>query len=478
MGRNGPFRCFNERHGHNGENSWAAGSAKVLERVIREGRQVNAGYSCAIEGCQDALSPWVGFHLMSGATKTPEVFRYTFPDLCLVDGFSNHYWKWTQPEKARRVFLVGERFDIHGYHQEVRKLIWLRKRLKPFIDWPARFVDTVGLAVSDPAVQAKRFVRDDGRNRAVLVTMLNEERKQGAMIAVQLSPVQRLASANLFLLDGTAKPLATESDKTGIVHFTAPGEPVSAALFVESVEPALAVVPTMEQIMRPGHDGLELTLFFPGGQPVKADVTLRAPAGLPLKEIPSPRPSESPAVVRRAWQPEGGLQTLRGWEKVYADVQWQGAKATAWCMLCPPLANGNFEQVRPDGRLAYWPGLPCTDAPAEGKYCLKLENPDGKAFGHVNLLTPIKPSTRYRFSARIKRDTAKSDARASVIEYEEGSKFRISASVGSGGKSDEWEAFTTDFTSHENPRTSAVYLYLGKSRTAWFDDLKLEEIWH
>ncbi|MBM4083751.1 MAG: hypothetical protein FJ272_03090 [Planctomycetes bacterium] len=476
MGRNGPFRCFNERHGHRGENLWAAGSAAVLERTLREGRQVNPNYSCAIEGTQDALSPWVGFHLMSGATKTPEVFRYTFPELCLVDGFSNHYWKWTQPEKARRVFLVGERFDIHGYHQEVRKLIWLRKRLKPFIDWPARFMDTVGVWASDPAVQVKRFVRDDGQNRAVLVTMLNEEGRKDAWVSVQLSPLQRFAVADLFLPDGSVRPLDVALDKIGMVSFRAPSDAVSAALLVESVEPALAVVPTIEQIMTPGVDGLELTLFFPGGQPVKADVTLRAPAGVSLQEIPSPRANESPAVLRRAWKPEGGLQALRGWEKVYADVQWQGGKATVWCLLCPPLANGNFETFRPDGRLEYWPAIACTESPAEGKHCLRLVNPDGKGHGHVSLLTPLKPSTRYRFSAKIKRDAPKSDARASVIEYEEGLKFKISASVGSGGKADEWEAFTTEFTSHPNPRTSAVYLYLGSSQTAWFDDLRLEEI--
>ena len=132
MGRGGPFRCFNERHGHQGQNHWARGCADVLKTVLAEGRQINPDYSAAIEGCSDVLGQWNGFHLMSGATMNPNVFRYTFPGYLLVDGFSNTTWKLTHPQKAYRVFLDGERFDIHGYDQRVKRIINLRRRIKPF----------------------------------------------------------------------------------------------------------------------------------------------------------------------------------------------------------------------------------------------------------------------------------------------------------------------------------------------------------
>ncbi|HOM82087.1 MAG: hypothetical protein GX785_18415 [Armatimonadetes bacterium] len=476
MGRNGPFRCFNEAHGHQGENRWAAGSAAVLERTVREGRAINPDYSCAIEGCQDALAPWVGFHLMSGATQTPEVFRYTFPELCLVDGFSNHYWKWTQVEKARRVFLCGERFDLHGYHAQVRKLVWLRKRLRPFIDWPARFVDTIGVATSDPAVQARRFVRDDGGNRAVLITLLNEGLKQDATITVDLAPMRAITTAHLFTLDGRIRPLQSTPTGQGKVSFTAPAEPVAGVLFVDTVDPALRVVPVLEQIQVPDRDGLELTLFYPAGRKEKCDVRLRAPAGVTLRAVDSPRPEESPAVERRAWEPEGGLASLQGWEKIHADLQWPGGKTSVWSLLCPPLVNGDMERLRPDGHLAYWPASPSVEEPAQGKHCLKLEDQGQGDTGFVSTLTPIKPGTRYRLSARIKRDTAGSDTRVAMIEYEEGSKFHVSASVGAGGKANEWQEFTTEFTSHPSPRSSAVYLYRGNSKAAWFDQIELVEL--
>ncbi|MBM3499941.1 MAG: hypothetical protein FJX74_14875, partial [Armatimonadetes bacterium] len=123
MGRNGPFRCFNAAHGHSGESEWAGGCAKVLSNTIAQGRAINPDYSTAIEGCSDVLGQWVGFHLMSGATLTPNVFRYTFPEILCVDGFSNHTFKLTGPQKARRVFLEGERFDLHGYDQRVKKVL-------------------------------------------------------------------------------------------------------------------------------------------------------------------------------------------------------------------------------------------------------------------------------------------------------------------------------------------------------------------
>ena len=62
-----------------------------------------------------------------------------------------------------------------------------------------------------------------------------------------------------------------------------------------------------------------------------------------------------------------------------------------------------------------------------------------------------------------------------MIEYEEGSKFRVS--VGRrGGKANEWQEFTTEFTSHPSPRSSAVYLYRGNSKAAWFDQIELVEL--
>ncbi len=469
MGRTGPFRCFNQRHNHEGQNAWAAGCAKVLERVIREGRAINSDYSSAIEGCSDILGQWNGFHLMSGATMTPNVFRYTFPEYLCVDGFSNTTWKLTQPQKAHRVFLEGERFDIHGYHQVVKHIINLRKRVKPFIDWPAVFKDTVGLKASDERVQARAFWRTDGRNRVIAVTMMNEEKVQGATVEVDLKPIGKPKTVHLFRLDGSVEPVR----QTGTAKQTIPVplDDVSAAVIVSAVSPELAVVPWLEQIMRPGEDGLEVTLFRPEGGTAEVDIKLSWPGGVPgpLKQVEA----ESDCLRRLEIDDPKHLLGLKRWTKVKGSFAWEGGQSEAWVIVAPPLVNGDFEEVE-DGRLVYWGAPPCTEDPAQGRYCIRLDSRTAPR-KLISSLTPLKPDCKYRFKCMVKR-TGEQWAGAHVVEYEEGSKFVRSAVLNSS-KRGQWETLETVFTTHPNPRSTAVYLYnYDADSPAYFDGLELEEV--
>ena len=99
---------------------------------------------------------------------------------------------------------------------------------------------------------------------------------------------------------------------------------------------------------------------------------LRAPAGVTLRAVDSPRPEESPAVERRAWEPEGGLASLQGWEKVHADLQWPGGKTSVWSLLCPPLVNGDMERLAPTATRLLAGLLPGRAGTSE--HCLKLED--------------------------------------------------------------------------------------------------------
>ena len=471
MGRNGPFRCFNERHGHHGQNNWAAGSARVLETVVREGRRLNPDYSCAIEGCSDVLGQWVGFHLMSGATRTPNVFRYTFPEYLCVDGFSNTTWKLTQPQKARRVFLDGERFDIHGYHQEVKKIIALRKRIKPFIDWPAVFKDTVGLTVSDPRVQARAFLRTDGDNRILAVTMINEEHVEGVTVNVDLTPIGRARTVHLFHFDGTTAEVQHSAD--GVQRIAVPADDISAAVIVNQASRDLAVVAWLEQIMSPGQDGLRLGLFFPdGSKPESLRLHANWPRGFTPRESTT---RVSPCFEVRKFEDPDHLKGLRRWERTDVSLTCDGAEASVWTVLAPPLVNGDFEEVE-NGRLVYWGVPPSTGDPGQGEQCIQLDTTTAP-HKHISLLTPVKPNCRYRFRAMVKRSAAANGwAGAHIIEYEEGSKLVRSAALNST-RSGEWETLEIEFTTHPNPRTSAIYLYnFDPKKPAWFDGLSLSEI--
>lgn len=468
MGRGGPFRCFNERHDHHGENQWAAGCAQVLETVTREGRKINAHYSSAIEGCSDVLGQWTGYHLMSGATLTPNVFRYTFPEYLLVDGFSNHTFKLTHVQKANRVFLDGQRFDIHGYDQRVKQRISLRRRLKPFLDWPAVFKDTVGITVSDPKVQARSFWRTEGAHRALALTMMNEAGVEGATVKVDLAPIGRPVAVHLFHLDGRVEALPPATGPTQTVPV--PPEEISAALLVAAVGPSLQVVSWLEQIMRPGEDGMTLTLLYPDGRPRPAAITVNWPAD--FDPTAASVPTASPAVQVTEYRDPAHLAGLKRWERVMATVTWGQQQAQPWAMLCPPLVNGDFEESE-DGRLAYWGAKPWGETVGKGQSCLRLAAGERM----LSSLTPLKPATRYRLRGMLQRPAGATGlVGAHVIEYEEGSKFVRSAELNCR-RTGEWETLEIEFTTHPNPRSTAIYLYNFNDATpAYYDGLHLEEV--
>ncbi len=469
MGRNGPFRCFNGKHGHEGQNGWAGGCAKVLETVIREGRKVNPDYSCAIEGCSDVLGQWVGFHLMSGATKHPNVFRYTFPEYICVDGFSNTFWKLTRPQKAHRVFLNGERFDIHGYDQRVKRIINLRRRIKPFTDWPAVFRDTVGLKTSDKRVQARAFVRTDGENRVIAVTMMNEQHVKDATVKVDLKPIGRPKAAYLFHLDGRVSVAGKPG--AGVQIINVPRDNVSAAVIVSALSPQLSAVSWLEQIMTPGEDGAVLSIFMPLGKVKDLSWRVNWPKGL--------RPAEEALVggadyfQKITFRDRARLRALKRWTKTKAQVTWRGGKSKAWAVLAPPLVNGGFEEIE-DGFLVYWGVSPENKDPGQGKYCIRLDK-ETAPLRHIRQLTPLKPNCKYRFKCMVKR-TGQKWAGAHIVEYQEGQKFLRSAALNSK-KIGKWERLETTFTTHPNPRSTAIYLYNYDDKSpAYFDDVQLEEM--
>jgi len=225
--------------------------------------------------------------------------------------------------------------------------------------------------------------------------------------------------------------------------------------------------------MRPGEDGLALTLLFPSTDPGGVDYTL---AGLTADRL-SETMAESSEYVRRieVIDPDH-LSTLREWARVTASVRWQGGEAHPWTVLAPPLVNGDMERVQDDGRLASWGAPACDEDPAEGLHCIRVDTQSAPQ-KHLSTLTPVKPACRYRFRCMVRRSAAATGwAGAHVVEYEEGSSFTRSAVLNSS-KVGEWESLETEFTSLPDPRSTAIYLYnFDEAEPAWFDGLQLEEI--
>ncbi len=183
----------------------------------------------------------------------PELARYTFPEHVFFDGFweiQNPGFIRTPEETLNEVFLIGNRFLIYAQPkvltQHTADVINLRKRIK-HVQYAARYMDDVGVTVSDPKVRAKRFVLDEPERQVTLVTMYNKSGVEGARIDVDagaFGPVREAAAAVLGGGVIDLKPVAAGSR----VSFTAPRDALSAVLLVHRGTDVIRQANEAEQI--------------------------------------------------------------------------------------------------------------------------------------------------------------------------------------------------------------------------------------
>lgn len=286
---------------------------------------------------------------------------------------------------------------------------------------------------------------------------------------VGLKPIGEPKAAYVFHLDGHVSVAGKPVAGTQIINV--PRDNVSAAVIVSALSPQLSAVSWLEQIMTPNEDGAALSIFMPLGKVKDLSWRVDWPEGF--------RPVEKTLVggadyLRRiTFRDRGRLRALKRWAKTKAQISWRGGRGEAWTVLAPPLVNGDFEKIE-DGYLVYWGAPPEDNDPGQGKYCIRLDKETAPR-GHILQLTPLKPNCRYRFKCMVKRTGAKW-AGAHVVEYEEGQKFVRSAALNSK-KTGQWERLETTFTTHPNPRSTAIYLYNYDDKSpVYYDDLQLEEM--
>lgn len=268
--------CFADNHGHRQHGIWGASLARTMARMVADGRKRDPDWVFAMEGCNDVTGQFADVHLISpasarkaglwGATKrfAPEVFHYTFPEYLLYDGVANGVYGGLPSEDVfLNVHLHGNRYDTFSVQPAARYLA-LRRQTKQLL-YRARFMDDIGLQVSDPAVRAKTNVLDDAVNHVRLVNLANPALVANASVRVALPPGGDPWTAYSFDLEGGSGPLAlTRESAAGV--FTAPAIRAATVLLASACEPLVQV--PLTRLVAGGPGEIEVILTNPSGHGV------------------------------------------------------------------------------------------------------------------------------------------------------------------------------------------------------------------
>ncbi|MDP6361382.1 MAG: DUF6259 domain-containing protein, partial [Planctomycetota bacterium] len=110
MGVSHSRESFNPMRDENGEGLTGQGMLNLVRNVLTKSKPYAPEAVASGEGCADSYGR-LGFHMVSGFAKSPEVFRYTLPDQILYHGHLN-----TGHATPRAVFekdhLYGMRYDL------------------------------------------------------------------------------------------------------------------------------------------------------------------------------------------------------------------------------------------------------------------------------------------------------------------------------------------------------------------------------
>ena len=235
--------CYNPAHGHTHHGAWSQGVVALAKRIKEEARRIDPDFALETEGYGDAYaSSFDSFFIAPSSTGVwsdsfPELARYTFPEHIFFDGYwsiQNPAYKRTPEEMFNEVFLIGNRFLVYAQPNILTKhlsdVINLRKRIK-HVQYAARYMDDVGVSVSDAKVRVKRFVLDEPERKVTLLTICNREGVVGANVEVALDALGPVCEAAVAVIADHVKGLDVNGSATH-ASFTAPTAKLSAVLLV------------------------------------------------------------------------------------------------------------------------------------------------------------------------------------------------------------------------------------------------------
>ncbi len=242
-------RCYAKNHEHGDAiGTWGRGHLENFRRIKTDGRKTEPEFAIATEGFVDVYSQYVNIFLLSPVAteawthSAPEVIHYTLPEVITYDGFANGVPNRVCSDEhiLNNVFVNGQRFDYwrRGEDANTHALDLIRLRQETGrLQYRGRFMDDVGLSVSNDAVRAKLWRLDNEDARGWLVALVNEGGVAGAMVTVD-TPAAGPLSGQVATIDSMLTPtdLAQEGEKT---TFVVPEAEASTVLLLEEARPWL-----------------------------------------------------------------------------------------------------------------------------------------------------------------------------------------------------------------------------------------------
>ncbi len=469
--------CYNLNHGHDDIGDWGQSNVELLRQCVEEARRFNPDFIMSIEGAGDALGQYASLHLISGLCTDPEIYHYTFPDHILISGYSNNspLNRW---QRVARAFLNGDRFDGRIDSPNLIDAVRLRQRVKWWL-YPGRFMDTVGLAVSNAEILARWTLRESRRDRAIVFSFDNEQEHAGATCTLDLPRNWRRRDLRLFIFDlNGGVTLAPADISEGRLTFPIPAAKLSTALLMWRTTPARQIDALSHLEMLDDSTGrIELSILGYAERTQSIALTIDMPQN--MGGDTARRLLIKPDAISEMRIPVQGLDRLVRPAIVTTTLAWPGGKRVLRTPVRPLLLNGTM-QLNAEGSPNdpdYWSAGGTTskfDRGLEDGAVWIQGQPDQYQYliQHVRLL----PETTYRFTCRIKRNAQSRNVSAAVVEFLGKGGYRVHG-VGEKGAVGTWERFATTFTTGDDADRYSVYLYNthGEAR-AWYDDITLRQV--
>ncbi len=482
LGCGGAMESYDPRRGHNGEGSWGPGKLNIAREVVEGAREVFPDYAASMEGMGDLPGLYCA-SMCSGVYRGGRnVMRYTFPDRVFIHGLANSGSGGEAIDRYAETFLEGMRYDFVGM-PSADGIRWLRLH-RSFTPWlyQARFMDTIGVTVSDPRIKVRRFDLPEGGPEGVLLTVVNRERPAEQRITLDEHVVGNIERGFFVTIEGDVGALELTRMRgrfDRLVRLTAPDAVASQILLVSGRTDGPALWPIMRLVRHP-EPAVEVALLNLSAEAQSGTCT--------VENLGFPEPRESELETARAALPlaetemafevlAGQVQTLRFrieslrhhhyTVRLRASIEREGRPAIGREFLALPIMlDGSFESLGTESDLA-----------VHGERVLEL-GPSLEGYQYAPQRLWLEPGRRYRLQVQSRRTGFDARVHSTALQVhgvtESGPIVRAPVDT---TRPNEWQTIEYEFETPDDLSRATLYLYNVESPdTAYFDDVSVEDL--